>query len=219
MAAQESPALVAATLPATEKGRDTRRRLLESAEQLFASRGYANVRITDITSHAGLSAGAFYRYFEDRHEITIELLREVTREMYDFIRSPFDESDPIRSVLQSTQKYFEFYADHHALLGVLVELSQTDPEVAELWDTTKLAFYSRIARSLKRGITAGWIRADIDTKLAAEMLGSMTEFYAFQRFVLNGSALSATSIEEATRAIAEIWISGMGKQPSEIPLK
>lgn len=209
---QGSPTQTPSVLPATEKGRGTRRRILDSAEHLFAARGYANVRITDITSHAQLSAGAFYRYFEDRHQVTIELLREMTGEMYEFIRSPFDESDPISSVLQSTQKYFAFYADHHALLGVLVELSQTDPEVARLWDNTKQAFYSRISRSLERGIAAEQIRADINPELAAEMLGSMTEFYAFQRFVLHGSALTDTTIEEATRTIAEIWISGMGQR-------
>ena len=212
MDAQDQPAQAPASQPTTEKGRDTRRRILDSAEQLFAERGYANVKITDTTTHARLSAGAFYRYFGDRHELTIELLREVQGEMYEFIRSPFDEADPISSVLQSTQKYFEFYAEHHALLGVLVELSQTDQEVAKLWDTTKHAFYSRIARSLERGIAAGQIRSDINVNLAAEMLGSMTEFYAFQRFVLNGSALTETTIEEATRAIAKIWISGMGAQ-------
>lgn len=206
-------AVPAAAVPTTEKGRVTRRRLLESAEQLFESRGYANVRITDITSHASLSAGAFYRYFEDRHELTLELLRELTSEMYLFIRSPFDESDPIRSALESTRKYFEFYAGHRALFGLLVELSQTDAEVAALWDTTKRTFYARIARALRRGVTANLIRADLDPDLAAEMLGSMTEFYAFQRFVLGGSGLTDTSIEDATRTIAEIWISGMGRQP------
>lgn len=212
MEAQGQPTQTPASHPTTEKGRDTRRRILDSAEHLFAEHGYANVKITDITGHARLSAGAFYRYFGDRHELTLELLREVQGEMYEFIRSPFDETDPISSVLQSTRKYFEFYAEHHALLGVLVELSQTDQEVAKLWDTTKHAFYSRIARSLERGIAAGQIRADINVELAAEMLGSMTEFYAFQRFVLEGSALTESTIEEASRTIAEIWISGMGAQ-------
>ena len=51
---------------------------------------------------------------------------------------------------------------------------------------------------------------DLDLALAAEMLRSMTEYYAFQRFVLNGSGLSDVSLEQATNAIAEIWISGMG---------
>ena len=205
----EQPTEPASALPSTEKGRDTRRRLMKAAAQLYEN-GYANARITDITDAAGLSAGAFYRYFEDRQQLTRELLREMMDEMYVFIRSPFDETQPIRSVLKSTRKYFEFYEAHRALLGVVVELSQTDAEVAHLWDAAKRAFNDRIVRSLERGIAAGQMRDDLDLALAAEMLRSMTEYYAFQRFVLNGSGLSDVSLEQATNAIAEIWISGMG---------
>ena len=205
----EQPTEPASALPSTEKGRDTRRRLMKAAAQLYEN-GYANARITDITDAAGLSAGAFYRYFEDRQQLTRELLREMMDEMYVFIRSPFDETQPIRSVLESTRKYFEFYEAHRALLGVVVELSQTDAEVAHLWDAAKRAFNDRIVRSLERGIAAGQMRDDLDLALAAEMLRSMTEYYAFQRFVLNGSGLSDVSLEQATNALAEIWISGMG---------
>ena len=205
----EQPTEPASALPSTEKGRDTRRRLMKAAAQLYEN-GYANARITDITDAAGLSAGAFYRYFEDRQQLTRELLREMMDEMYVFIRSPFDETQPIRSVLESTRKYFEFYEAHRALLGVVVELSQTDAEVAHLWDAAKRAFNDRIVRSLERGIAAGQMRDDLDLALAAEMLRSMTEYYAFQRFVLNGSGLSDVPVEQATNAIAEIWISGMG---------
>ncbi len=205
----EQPTEPASALPSTEKGRDTRRRLMNAASQLY-EKGYANARITDITEAAGLSAGAFYRYFEDRQQLTRELLREMMDEMYVFIRSPFDETQPIRSVLESTRKYFEFYEAHRALLGVVVELSQTDAEVAQLWDAAKRAFNDRIVRSLERGIAAGQMRGDLDLALAAEMLRSMTEYYAFQRFVLNGSGLSDVPLEQATNAIAEIWISGMG---------
>lgn len=205
----EQPTEPASALPSTEKGRDTRRRLMKAAAQLYEN-GYANARITDITEAAGLSAGAFYRYFEDRQQLTRELLREMMDEMYVFIRSPFDETQPIRSVLESTRKYFEFYEAHRALLGVVVELSQTDAEVAHLWDAAKRAFNDRIVRSLERGIAAGQMRDDLDLALAAEMLRSMTEYYAFQRFVLNGSGLSDVPLEQATNAIAEIWISGMG---------
>ena len=213
----EQPTEPASALPSTEKGRDTRRRLMKAAAQLYEN-GYANARITDITDAAGLSAGAFYRYFEDRQQLTRELLREMMDEMYVFIRSPFDETQPIRSVLESTRKYFEFYEAHRALLGVVVELSQTDAEVAHLWDAAKRAFNDRIVRSLERGIAAGQMRDDLDLALAAEMLRSMTEYYAFQRFVLNGSGLSDVPVEQATNAIAEIWISGMGldREPATI---
>jgi hypothetical protein len=53
------------------------------------------------------------------------------------------------------------------------------------------------------------MRADLDVEVAAEMLGSMTEFYAFQRYVLGGSSLKDVAPEEATAVLSSIWTAGM----------
>lgn len=198
--------------PPTPKGRDTRERLLAAATSLFAQHGYSGVRITDITTAADLSAGAFYRYFKDRREIMLVLLRQLTDEAFDFVRVPWDETDPMDSVLRSTQLYFKFYESHRALFGVLVELGQTDPEVKELWASSRRAFYSRIAQALRRGTASDKLRLDVDVDVAAELMGSMTEFYAFQRFVLADGVVKDVSNDEAARSLAEIWTAGMVQQ-------
>jgi AcrR family transcriptional regulator len=196
-------------IPATLKGRDTRRRLLSAATSLFNEHGYGGVRITDITTSAGLSAGAFYRYFADRRELMLVLLQELTAEAFDFVRVPWDEKDPMDSVLRSTQLYFKFYETHRVLFGLLVELGQTDEEVGQIWTASRRAFYERIAQSLRRGIEVGKLRPDVDVHVAAELLGSMTEFYAFQRFVLKDGVVRDVPIEVGARILADIWISGV----------
>lgn len=198
-----------AGLPSTAKGRDTRERLLTAATALFAERGYTRVTIRDITDAAGLSAGAFYRYFKDRRELMLVLMRKLTAEAFDFVRVPWDERDPMLSVLQSTQLYFKFYEAHRPLFAILVELGQTDPAVADIWAVSRRAFYSRIAHSLRRGLEAGRLRLDVDVDVAAELMGSMSEFYAFQRFVLADDVVKPVSIEESARNLANIWTDGL----------
>ena len=195
--------------PPTSKGRSTRQRLLSAATSLFEEKGYAGVRIADITERAGLSQGAFYRYFTDRRALMLELMRQLTAEAFDFVRVPWDRADPMHSVRRSTQLYFEFYAAHGALFGLLVELSQTDPEVGRIWAASRRAFYARIAQSLRRGRAAGWLRSDVDVEVAAELLGSMTEFYAFQRFVLRDGVVKDVPADDGAEMLARIWISGL----------
>lgn len=50
-------------------------RLLVAADQRFAVTGYVNTRLADITSDAGLTTGALYRYFPGKDELPIALLR------------------------------------------------------------------------------------------------------------------------------------------------
>ncbi len=195
--------------PPTAKGRETRARLLDSARELFGRLGYANVRITDITRGAGLSSGAFYRYFVDRRSLLLVLLEDVTEEAFGFAHYPWDAQRPMESVLQTTQRYFEFYERNRALLGVLVELSQADPEIREIWARSRRAFYARITHALQRGARDGVVRSDIDINVAAELLGSMTEFYAFQRFTLEGDALKPIPAATAAYTLSTLWASGI----------
>ncbi|MCX4092388.1 TetR/AcrR family transcriptional regulator [Nocardia sp. alder85J] len=195
--------------PPTPKGRNSRERLLAAATTLFAERGYARVRITDITEAAGLSPGAFYRYFTDRRELMLVLMRALTDEVFDFVRVPWDESDPVATVSLSTRRYFQFYLEHRGFFAVLVELAQTDAEVGRIWADSRRAFYARIAQSLRRGMESGTVRADVDVTVAAELLGGMTEFYAFQRLVLADGAVTEVPLDQAARHLAEIWTSGV----------
>ena len=209
ISAPDPEAINESAAPPTPKGRDSRQRLLDAGRTLFGQHGYANVRIADITAEAGLSQGAFYRYFPDRRALMLELLRDLTSEAYDFVRVPWDSTSPVKSVTESTGRYFDFFREHRALFGVLVELAQTDPDVAEIGARSRAQFYERIAHSLSRGITEGVVRPDIDVQVAAELLGSMSEFYAFQRFVLSASPVSQVPLNVAAQTLATIWTNGV----------
>lgn len=198
--------------PATPKGRDTRQRLLAAGRTLFGDLGYANVRVSDITETAGLSPGAFYRYFPDRRELMLELLRDLTSEAFDFVRVPWDPSSPSASVMETTRRYFEFFEQNRTLFGLLVELAHIDPDVEEIGARSREQFYARIAHSLERGVQDGALRPDIDVRLAAELLGSMTEFYAFQRFVLQNTAVAQVPIHDAARTLASVWAEGVRRR-------
>jgi hypothetical protein len=43
-------------------------------------------------------------------------------------------------------------------------------------------------------------------------MGSMSEFYAFQRFVLDDGVAKNVPMEESAYVLAEIWTSGMVRQ-------
>src|SRR5690349_13660292 len=56
--------------------RDERReQILSSALKLFAAKGLAATKITDIAAESGISQGLIYHYFRSKEEIFIELIR------------------------------------------------------------------------------------------------------------------------------------------------
>ncbi|MCD6128922.1 TetR/AcrR family transcriptional regulator [Candidatus Bipolaricaulota bacterium] len=61
---------------AMRKGKpSTRDRILEAALRLFSSRGYERVSVTAIAQEAGVSRPSFYRYFRNKRDVLLALLR------------------------------------------------------------------------------------------------------------------------------------------------
>lgn len=59
-----------------EKVKDARReQILSTALILFAEKGLAATKITDISTAAGISQGLLYHYYQSKEEIFVELLR------------------------------------------------------------------------------------------------------------------------------------------------
>src|ERR1700730_8370773 len=59
-----------------EHKQDTRERILESARRLFNSKGFSEVSIGEIMTHAGLTHGGFYRHFSGKDEVYAEAVRQ-----------------------------------------------------------------------------------------------------------------------------------------------
>ena len=59
----------------------TRERLLRAAADVFARRGYAGTRVSEIAGAAGLSNGALYAYFDSLSDLLVDALRAHGRRM------------------------------------------------------------------------------------------------------------------------------------------
>jgi TetR/AcrR family transcriptional regulator, transcriptional repressor for nem operon len=58
-----------AKVPTTEKGRATRRRILQAASRLVAARGVAAVSLEDVEHEAGVGRSQLYHYFDGRDDL------------------------------------------------------------------------------------------------------------------------------------------------------
>lgn len=59
-----------------EQVHDTKQRLLDTAQELFYSRSYADVGVQEICEKAGVKKGSFYHFFPSKRDLTIAMLDE-----------------------------------------------------------------------------------------------------------------------------------------------
>jgi len=65
----------------TDRGGETRRRILESARTAFAERGYAGTSMADLIRAAGVTKGGFYFHFASKQELAVEVVESAFRRM------------------------------------------------------------------------------------------------------------------------------------------
>ena len=158
-----------------KRSRKTYESLIASAGHLFAENGYRGTQVPDITLEAGVSVGAFYRYFEDKREVLIELMHTFLAQQNAF-QAVFLNHWRIKIVSgeatgeEFVDAMFELAVpqyDHHAdLLTTYVALSYEDERVAELRD----AYDEADRYDWARFIAAVTTRDRIPSPLAAARL-------------------------------------------------
>jgi AcrR family transcriptional regulator len=65
-----------------ENKQQKRERLLDTAFDLFTTKGLTKTSISDIVKNAGVAKGTFYLYFEDKYDIANKLIAAKARHMY-----------------------------------------------------------------------------------------------------------------------------------------
>ena len=99
---------------------------------LFAERGYAATRISDICERAGVAKGLFYWYFPTKLDLFSELVRSMRHRLR---RAQADAMDPdCRSDRPGSGRArppaCEFMAEH-ATYFTLVDVERVDPTIAD----------------------------------------------------------------------------------------
>ncbi len=192
--------------PRSAKGRATLQELLRAAREILIRDGYAGARISDVSAAAGLSNGAFYRYFTDKRHIMLHVIDDFLRHSEEYVHVTFDPGKPMDSVRRSTERYIEFYSDHADMWRAVVEAGQNDPDVEAIRNRVTDDWCDRIARMLHRGQASGIVRSDLDCDLAAYLLGGMMQFYAQHAF--RPDSKLETDPQRVAATATALWESG-----------
>lgn len=169
-----------AAKPRTAKGAETRRRILNAAEEVFAENGYADASVTRITDRAGVAQGTFYLYFGSKLALFEELVQDLNRR----VRQAMSEgakgaATRLEAEREGFRAFFRFTAEHPSLYRIVREAEFVSPNALRL-------HYTRIVDGYIDGLTqaraAGEI-GDIDPTVAAWALMGVGEMIGM-RWVL-----------------------------------
>jgi AcrR family transcriptional regulator len=126
--------------------------LLSSGRDVFVERGYHNTRIEDLVAAAGVSRGAFYRYFRSKDQLARTLTARAVRSARTAVEEMPDVTAMDRAAGKAVmrrwlRRYHSAHTNEAAMLRVWVDAAHQDPalraESAPLldWGRRRMARY------------------------------------------------------------------------------
>lgn len=164
--------------PRSRKGVRTRARLLQAAKEIFERDGFLDARISDIAERAGLSHGSFYHYFDSKEEVFREVAEAVedslTEPMYGVVLDPNSHATPQERIREAIRRHLESYRREAKIMGVIEQVSRYDEQVGALRMERHKRYNQVVAGSIKQLQEHGLVDPQLDPKIAAFIIGSMT---------------------------------------------
>ena len=147
---------------ATDRGTETRRRILEVAAEAFADRGYAGTSLSDVLKASGVTKGGFYFHFPSKEALALAALRHKQEQwaglvMAAVMRHP-RAVDQLQAMVEALCDLHEQDRSCRAISRLCTELG-----------TQLTTWMDLVAALLRRGQDEGDIRPDVEPEIAAEV--------------------------------------------------
>ncbi|MGM9923851.1 MAG: TetR/AcrR family transcriptional regulator [Bacillus sp. (in: firmicutes)] len=157
----------------TQRGIETREKLLLAAEEVFGKKGYYEASIVNITQEAQMANGSFYNYFPSKKAIFDELIRQYSRELRLTIKEEMAAGSSYgESQRKGFQAFFNWVKNRPNLYSIVQQAVVVDQTIYR-WYYDKLA--AGFVKSLRAGMEAGEFKK-INQETVAYCLMSIGQF-------------------------------------------
>ena len=174
------------------RGVETRTRLIEAAEEVFAELGYHEASIVKITEAAGVGQGTFYLYFASKKDVFDELVRDLNRRVRHAMKEASSRgATRLETELLGFGAYFRFTGEHPALYRIIRQAEFVSPEMLRY-------HYEKLSEGYVEGLRESMARGelgDIDPEVSAWALMAAGELLGM-RYILWGDGEVPEHVEQ-----------------------
>lgn len=158
-----------AKTPRTERGRRTRRALLDAAAAEFGEKGFHDASISGITTRAGVALGSFYTWFDSKDALFRALVSDMSDQVRDHVAPAIRAAaDGLAAERAGLVEFLRFVRAHQEIYRIIDEAEFVDPaSYHRHYAGTAERIHQRLAAAAARGE----IRADIDEVHAWAVMG------------------------------------------------
>jgi AcrR family transcriptional regulator len=153
------------------KGLETKRKLVQTAIELFARDGFDKVTVDDICRKVGVTKGAFYNHFKSKDEVILEEFKVMDDHYLQVERRLASLDDPLEKLRVFHLEAIKLMADMGVTLMKVVYHSQIAPHMRQPYlDNRDRALYRITHDIVREGQEKGFIPPQYPPEYLASIL-------------------------------------------------
>ncbi len=191
----------------------TKDRILDAAEELFASKGFDGAKVQEIATLAGVNKAMLYYYFKDKDELLIAVVGRIIGGIQDAIPRFFDREE---NAAHNIENFLDFYIEYLSRNSSFVRLMAWEMlsarHVKAIAREYIIPVFSLMRERIIEAIRKGWIR-DISPEHTVFSVVGMNVFYIVASpifmLVLGDDPLSPEMIAKRKQAVKDLVMHGL----------
>ena len=183
-----------------EKSRQTMQELMASAIELFGTKGFASTSVAEITEHAGYAKGSFYRHWNSKDELFLQIVEQKFKEYRATRHDRVQQAADLREAMGIIWDFLETIVADRNWSAIFLEFTihaATNESLRRLLNQSDYRLSDRVFADLVRD----HVTSDFPPEKIGALNTALFEGFLIHR-ALGTETLSLTEVREAAIDLA-----------------
>ncbi|MCF8033236.1 MAG: TetR/AcrR family transcriptional regulator [Desulfarculaceae bacterium] len=191
--------------------------ILNSAEHVFAERGFHEATISDIAAGAKVSDATIYEYFPSKEALLFAIpaeyslnFQEQNRYVLKYING---QANKLRAIVL---RLLELYQDHPEYANVIIMILKTSRKFTETNEYDVIRQSAQLMRKIiEDGMASGEFRSDLNPAIVRSMMLGTIEHLVVRKAILG----KPENLVEQADSVVSVLFNGVLEPPEESAIK
>lgn len=187
----------------------TRVRILQVAQRLFARRGYEKTTTHDLAQGAGVAEGTLFRYFDSKKTLFVEVVTQGWVELLTDLLTELSEMGSYAAVAQVMKRRMRNLDQNADLMRVCFMEAQFHPDLCDRIQTEIIAKMMDVAEAFVQTAMDQGIYRPMNPKVVAQVFLGLFTIAGFSQETLMNPEASLHDRQEMAESLADIFLNGV----------
>ncbi|MBD1216793.1 MAG: TetR/AcrR family transcriptional regulator [Aphanizomenon flos-aquae Clear-A1] len=187
----------------------TRTRILQAAQRLFAAKGFEGTTTSDLAQIAGVAEGTLFRHFANKKAILVEVATSGWVDILTDLLTELSEMGSYKAVAQVMRRRMCNLQKNADIMRVCFMEVQFHPDLRDRIQTEIIEKMTEVAEAFFQTAMDKGIYRQMDAKLGAKVFLGLFAIAGFSDHTLINPNASPQEMQKMAEGLADIFLNGV----------